>query len=499
MEIEMKNISKAFGTNKVLEGVNFRVHSGEIHALMGENGAGKSTLMNILTGLYEDDGGDIYVDGKKAHFNGPLDAEQHGVSFIHQEMNNFLEMSVVDNMFLNKEIKNKFGIMNDFKMQEQAEHYLKELGTDIDVNKPIGLLSVGRQQMIEIAKSLMTNAKIIIMDEPTAALTEKEIAQLFSVVRRLKAQGVGFIYISHRMEEIFEIADKVTVMRDGISINEYATKDVTMKQLVKDMVGREIGDFYPDRSPHFGNVSLEVQHLTEKGIFKDVNFKVHEGEILAFSGLMGAGRTEIMRSIFGIDHYDNGKVLVDGKEVHIHSPQEAIKNQIGFLTENRKDEGLILNDSLRDNIVLPSINGFVKHGIIDDNSVSDFTNMLLKRLTVKAQNSEVSAGSLSGGNQQKVVLAKWVGSGSRVLILDEPTRGVDVGAKREIYDLMNELTDRHVAIIMISSDLPEVLGMSDKIAVVYEGKIMDIVDTKMATQESIMTLATGGSKNGRTN
>ncbi|MDR4933937.1 sugar ABC transporter ATP-binding protein [Companilactobacillus paralimentarius] len=499
MKIEMKNISKAFGTNKVLEGVNFTVQSGEVHALMGENGAGKSTLMNILTRLYGDDGGEIYVDGKQTHFSGPLDAEQHGISFIHQEMNNFLEMSVVDNMFLNKEIKNKFGIMNESKMREQARFYLNKLGTKIDVDKPIGTLSVGRHQMIEIAKSLMTNAKIIIMDEPTAALTENEIAQLFEVVRDLKKQGVGFIYISHRMEEIFEIADKVTVMRDGISINEYSTKDVNMKQLVKDMVGREIGDFYPDRNPHFGKVSLEVQHLSEKGVFNDVNFQVHEGEILAFSGLMGAGRTEIMRSIFGIDPHNEGKILIDGKEVHIHSPQEAIKNQIGFLTENRKDEGLILNDSLRDNIALPSINGFVKHGIIDDKSVNDFTNMLMKCLTVKAQSADVSAGSLSGGNQQKVVLAKWVGSGSRVLILDEPTRGVDVGAKREIYDLMNELTDRHVAIIMISSDLPEVLGMSDKTAVVYEGKITGIVDTKTATQESVMTLATGGSNDGRTN
>lgn len=495
----MKNISKSFGTNKFLAGVNFTIRSGEVHALMGENGAGKSTLMNILTGLYGDDGGEIYIDGHKTKFKGPLDAEQHGISFIHQEMNNFLEMSVVDNMFLNKEIKNKFGIMDENKMREKAKFYLDKLGTSIDVNKAIGTLSVGRQQMIEIAKSLMTNAKIIIMDEPTAALTENEIEQLFGVVRELKKQGVGFIYISHRMEEIFKIADKVTVMRDGISINEYATKDVTMKQLVRDMVGREIDDFYPNRQPHFGNVSLEVQHLTENNVFKDVNFQVHEGEILAFSGLMGAGRTEIMRSIFGIDPHNEGKILIDGKEVHIHSPQEAIKHQIGFLTENRKDEGLILNDSLRDNIVLPSINGFVKHGIIDDNAVNDFTNMLLKRLSVKAQSAEVSAGSLSGGNQQKVVLAKWVGSGSRVLILDEPTRGVDVGAKREIYDLMNELTDRNVAIIMISSDLPEVLGMSDKIAVVYEGRITGIIDTKTATQESVMTLATGGSNDGRAN
>ncbi|WP_125588942.1 sugar ABC transporter ATP-binding protein [Companilactobacillus jidongensis] len=499
MKIEMKNISKAFGANKVLEGVDFAVESGEVHALMGENGAGKSTLMNILTGLYGDDGGEILVDGQSTSYSGPLDAEQHGISFIHQEMNNFLEMSVVDNMFLNKEIKNKFGMINEDKMRKQAREYLGKLGADIDVDKPIGTLSVGRQQLIEIAKSIMTDAKIIIMDEPTAALTENEIEQLFGVVNELKKQGVGFIYISHRMEEIFKIADKVTVMRDGISVNEYMTKDVDMKQLVRDMVGREIGDFYPDRDPHFGKTILSVKNLTEKGVFKDVSFDVHEGEILAFSGLMGAGRTEIMRAIFGIDHYNSGEIYLDGKKVKIKDPESAIKHRIGFLTENRKDEGLILADSLRDNIALPSINGFVKHGLIDDKSVDEFASLLMKRLTVKAMNEQVTAGSLSGGNQQKVVLAKWVGSGSRVLILDEPTRGVDVGAKREIYDLMNELTDRNVAIIMISSDLPEVLGMSDKIAVVYEGKISGIVDTKGATQESVMTLATGGADNARAN
>ncbi|WP_056993105.1 sugar ABC transporter ATP-binding protein [Lacticaseibacillus saniviri] len=494
MKIEMKNISKAFGKNRVLEGVDFTVESGEVHALMGENGAGKSTLMNILTGLYTRDGGEILVDGQETSFSGPLDAEKHGISFIHQEMNNFLEMSVVDNMFLNKEIHNAFGLMDEHKMVAQANKYLGQLGADIDVTQPIASLSVGRQQMIEIAKSLMTDAKIIIMDEPTAALTEKEINQLFSVVNRLKEQGVGFIYISHRMEEIFEIADKVTVMRDGISVQEYATADVTMTQLVRDMVGREIGDFYPDRHPKFGDVALQVEHLTEKGVFNDVSFSVREGEILAFSGLMGAGRTEIMRAIFGIDHYSDGQVIVDGKPVKIHTPSQAIAHNIGFLTENRKDEGLILEDSLHDNIVLPSINGFVKHGIVDDKATDEFVDMLMKRLTVKAMDSSVTAGSLSGGNQQKVVLAKWVGSGSKVLILDEPTRGVDVGAKREIYDLMNELTDRNVAIIMISSDLPEVLGMSDRIAVVYEGQITGIVDTADATQESVMMLATGGKK-----
>lgn len=496
MKIEMKGISKAFGTNRVLENVDFSVESGTVQALMGENGAGKSTLMNILTGLLKDDGGSILIDGKETSFTGPLDAEQHGISFIHQEMNNFLQMPVVDNMFLNKELRNKFGLMDEKKMTQQAKHYLGELGAEsVDVSVPIGSLSVGRQQMVEIAKSLMTDAKIIIMDEPTAALTEKEIDQLFEVVRRLKAKGVGFIYISHRIEEIFQIADRVTVMRDGETVAEYPTSGLNEKVLVHDMVGREIDEFYPDRNPKIGPVALKAEGFTEDGVFKDVTFEVHEGEILAFSGLMGAGRTEVMRAIFGVDKHQTGKLWLDGKEVTIKNPSDAIAHKLGFLTENRKDEGLILDQSIHDNIVLPSVDGFVKHGLVDDNATDKFVTMLMKRLTVKAQGPDVEAGSLSGGNQQKVVLAKWIGAGSKVLILDEPTRGVDVGAKREIYDLMNELTDRHVAIIMISSDLPEVLGMSDRIAVMYEGRITGIVKTEGATQESVMTLATGGVEN----
>lgn len=493
MKVELKNISKAFGANKVLQGVNLTVDPGEVHALVGENGAGKSTLMNVFTGLLSSDGGEVVVDGQQVHYSGPLDAERHGISFMHQEMNNFLQMSVVDNMFLNKELRTKLGLMDEKTMAKKAEHYLAELGaTNIDVHALIGDLSVGRQQMVEIAKSLMNDSKLIIMDEPTAALTEKEIALLFSVVKKLKAEGVSFIYISHRMEEIFEVADRCTVMRDGVSVATYNVKDVDVKQLVRDMVGREIGDFYPARTPKLGAVALEAQHLTEKGVFEDVSFSVREGEILAFSGLMGAGRTEIMRAIFGIDKLSSGTLLLHGKKVQIHTPEQAIHNNLGFVTEDRKDEGLILDQSLHDNIVLPSINGFVKHGIVQDKETNQFVQMLIERLNIKAMGPEVPAGSLSGGNQQKLVLAKWVGSGAQVLILDEPTRGVDVGAKREIYDLMNELTDRHVAIIMVSSDLPEVLGMSDRIAVVYEGRIMGELKTQGATQEQVMTLATGG-------
>lgn len=492
MQVEMKNISKAFGSNKVLRDVNFSIHAGEVHALMGENGAGKSTLMNILTGLLDHDGGEILVDGNQTEFKNALDAEQHGIAFIHQEMNNFGEMSVVENMFLNREIKKGFGMLDMKEMKKQAKEALSKLGADISVDVPVGSLSVGRQQMIEIAKSLMNKTQVLIMDEPTAALTENEIDKLFGIIDSLRKQGVAIIYISHRMEEIFKISDRVTVMRDGLSVNTYQTSETDVKTIVHDMVGRDMGDFYPDRHAKFGEVLLKAENLTRNGVFKNVNFEVHSGEILAFSGLMGAGRTEIMRAIFGIDKLDSGKLLIKGQEVKIASPEAAIKNNIGFVTEDRKDEGLILDATLSDNIDLPSINGFVKHGFIDKKADQDFVEMLIKRLGVRAQSPQDLAQSLSGGNQQKVVLAKWVGSGSQVLILDEPTRGVDVGAKREIYDLMNELTDRGTAIIMVSSDLDEVLGFSDNIAVVYEGKIQGEIATKDATQDKVMTLATGG-------
>ncbi|MFZ2588876.1 sugar ABC transporter ATP-binding protein [Paucilactobacillus nenjiangensis] len=495
MDIEMKNISKAFGQNKVLRDVNFSIHSGEVHALMGENGAGKSTMMNILTGLLSADGGEILVDGQKTLFKNALDAEQHGIAFIHQEMNNFADMSVVENMFLNRELKKGFGMLDMKTMREQAKDALDKLGVDISVDTPVGSLSVGRQQTIEIAKSLMNKTQVLIMDEPTAALSENEIAKLFTIIGSLREQGVAIIYISHRMEEIFEISDRLTVMRDGLTINTYETSETDVKQIVHDMVGRDMGDFYPDRQPKFGNELLQVKGLTSGDTFKDVNFSVRSGEILAFSGLMGAGRTEIMRAIFGVDKLDSGDIFVNGEKVEIKTPEQAIKHNIGFLTENRKDEGLILDGSLSENIDLPSIDGFTKNGFIDEKADKDFVDMLMKRLGVKAQSSQDLASSLSGGNQQKVVLAKWVGSGAQILILDEPTRGVDVGAKREIYDLMNELTDRGTAIIMVSSDLDEVLGFSDNIVVVYEGKIQGEIATKDATQDKVMTLATGGEIN----
>lgn len=492
MEVKMTGIKKSFGSNSVLRGVDFDIRAGEVHALMGENGAGKSTLMNILTGLHKADAGEIVIDGKQQLFANPKEAEDYGVSFIHQEMNTWPEMTVLENLFIGKEIKNKIGLIQTKKMKELANQTFSDLGVQLDLDKDVKDLSVGQQQMIEIAKSLMTNAQVIIMDEPTAALTEREIYVLFKTIHTLTEKNVSIIYISHRMEEIFKISDRITVMRDGVSIDTTMTKETTNDEVVRKMVGRDLEDYYPTKHSKIGEVAFEAKGLTQKGRFKDITFNVKSGEIVGFSGLMGAGRTEIMRSIFGMDPLDEGEMILEGKKLTIKNPSAAIKEGIGFLTENRKEEGLVLDYSLRDNISLPSIDGFSKYGIIDTKAESGFSTMLMKRLNVKAVDEFDPASSLSGGNQQKVVLAKWIGIGSKVLILDEPTRGVDVGAKREIYQLMNELADRGVAIIMVSSDLPEILGVSDRVVVVHEGNIAGELSKQEATEEKIMKLATGG-------
>ena len=492
MEVIMKNIYKAFGTNAVLEGVNFDTHGGEIHALMGENGAGKSTMMNILAGMHKKDQGTILINGKEHSYTNPKEAEEHGVSFIHQEMNTWPQMTVLENLFIGKEMKNKIGFIRSKEMKTLALKTFKELGITMDLDADVQTLSVGQQQMIEIAKALMTDCQVLIMDEPTAALTDREIRMLFKIIQHLKTKEVAIIYISHRMEEIFEISDRITVMRDGMTVDTTLTKETNVDDVVRKMVGREISDYYPKKNAEIGETVFEVKNLSGTSGFENISFSVKSGEIVGFSGLMGAGRTEIMRGIFGIDPISQGEIILEGKKVQLKNPSTAIKAGVGFLTENRKEEGLVLDFSIKDNISLPSIDEFRVRGLIDTKTEDEFVQLLMKRLTVKAQNEDISAGSLSGGNQQKVVLAKWIGIGPKVLILDEPTRGVDVGAKREIYQLMNELAERGVAIVMVSSDLPEVLGVSDRILVVHEGKIAGELSRTEATQEKIMNLATGG-------
>ncbi|MCY9762012.1 sugar ABC transporter ATP-binding protein [Paenibacillus alvei] len=492
MQIQMKGIHKAFGSNQVLSGVDFDLREGEVHALMGENGAGKSTLMNILTGLHQRDKGTILIDGKETYFANPKEAERQGIAFIHQELNIWPDMTVVDNLFIGKEMSSSWGLLKSKEMKTLAKEQFKRLSVDIPLNMEAGQCSVGQQQMIEIAKALLTDTKVIIMDEPTSALTEREIQKLFEVIRSLKQEGVSIVYISHRMEEIFEICDRITVMRDGRTVDTKAIPETNFDEVVKKMVGRELTERFPARNPSPAEVVLEVEHATRKGWFEDVSFKVRQGEIVGFSGLMGSGRTEIMRALFGLDRLDQGEVRMFGKKVVIRKPVDAVNHGIGFITEDRKDEGLVLDFSVRENMVLPSISGFTKKGLISTQSEKVFVDALIKRLQIKTHSAETAAGNLSGGNQQKVVIAKWIGIGPKLLILDEPTRGVDVGAKREIYQLMNELTGHGVAIIMVSSELPEVLGMSDRIVVVHEGRITGELNKAEATQEKIMTLATGG-------
>ena len=492
MDINMIGICKSFGANKVLGGVNLHVRPGEVHALMGENGAGKSTLMNILTGIHRAAAGTIMVDGKEVTFKNNKDAEEHGIAFIHQELNIWPNLSVLENLFLMNQPKTRFGTIDFKKMREMAEAKCQEIGIDLPLDEIAGECSVGQQQMTEITRSLMLDAKTVIMDEPTAALTERETDRLFEVMKKLKNKGVSIIYISHRMEEVFANCDTITVMRDGQTIISRPTEETNMDQIVGDMVGRVMSEYYPARTNVPGDEIFRVEGFTQPGVFRDISFNLRKGEILGVAGLMGAGRTEIMRAIFGVDPHESGKLYFEGKEIHIKNPRDAIRHGFGFITENRKTEGLILDFSIERNIALPSEERLAQSHVINDKKEFDFSSELSKRLGVKAQDINLPASTLSGGNQQKVVIAKWVGMHPKLLILDEPTRGIDIGAKKDIYDLMNELTAKGVSIIMVSSELPEVIGMSDRILVIHEGRAAGIVEHKDATQTRIMTLATGG-------
>lgn len=491
--IQMKGISKSFANNKVLENVEFDILPGEVHALMGENGAGKSTLMKILTGIYERDSGTIMVKGKEVHFKNAREAENSGIAVIHQELNIIPHLTVAENMFLGKELAiSPFGITRDKEMKQKTRQYLNRLGIDIDPSIEAAQLSVGQQQMIEIARAVAANTEVLIMDEPTAALTDREIEALFKVISSLKNEGVGIVYISHRMEEIFQICDRISVLRDGEFIGVKAIKDTSFDEIVKMMVGRQLGERFPERKHVIGEERFKIEDFTRKGKFSNISFSVRKGEILGIAGLMGAGRSEIMEAIFGYLPLDSGKMWIDGDEVSIKSPYDAIKRGIGFITEDRKSKGLVLSLSVRENFSLTNLLKISKNSIISSRKEQNLVDDLIKKLHVKTSSSELEVRSLSGGNQQKIVIGKWLGIEPKILILDEPTRGVDVGAKKEIYQIMNELTNQGVSIIMVSSELPEILGMSDRIAVIHEGKLTAILNREEADQEKIMQAATGG-------
>lgn len=492
MRIEMRGIDKSFGSNQVLKQAGFTLESGEVHALMGENGAGKSTLMKILTGVYTKDAGTALVDGKEVNYKNPQEAEKAGIVFIYQELNVMFDLTVEENLFMGKEIHGKFGICDKKAMQKKAQEALNILGVNISPKTVMAELSVGQQQMVEICKALMADAKVIIMDEPTAALTQSETVALFKVIESLRKKGVSMVYISHRMEEIFELCDRITVLRDGSYIGVKNIPETNMNEIVKMMIGREIGERYPSRNVKIGKEVLKVKELTRKGTFHDVNFSVRAGEVLGVSGLMGAGRTEIMQAIFGNLSYESGTIEIDGKEVKISNPRQAMEHGIGFITEDRKTEGLMLDKSIRENISLCNLRRISKSSVISREAEKNMVAEAIKDLHIKCFGSYHECNNLSGGNQQKVVLAKWILTNPKILILDEPTRGVDIGAKKEIYSIINKLAAQGVAIIMVSSELPEVLGMSDNIMVVREGEVRGIISYEEANQERVMTLATGG-------
>ena len=492
MRIEMRGIDKSFGSNQVLKQAGFTLESGEVHALMGENGAGKSTLMKILTGVYTKDAGTVLVDGKEVNYKNPQEAEKAGIVFIYQELNVMFDLTVEENLFMGKEIHGKFGICDKKAMQKKAQEALNILGVNISPKTVMAELSVGQQQMVEICKALMADAKVIIMDEPTAALTQSETVALFKVIESLRKKGVSMVYISHRMEEIFELCDRITVLRDGSYIGVKNIPETNMNEIVKMMIGREIGERYPSRNVKIGKEVLKVKELTRKGTFHDVNFSVRAGEVLGVSGLMGAGRTEIMQAIFGNLSYESGTIEINGKEVKISNPRQAMEHGIGFITEDRKTEGLMLDKSIRENISLCNLRRISKSSVISREAEKNMVAEAIKDLRIKCFGSYHECNNLSGGNQQKVVLAKWILTNPKILILDEPTRGVDIGAKKEIYSIINKLAAQGVAIIMVSSELPEVLGMSDNIMVVREGEVRGIISYEEANQERVMTLATGG-------
>lgn len=491
--LKMVNISKSFPGVKALEKVNLTAYGGEVTALMGENGAGKSTLMKILSGVYTKDEGQIFVEGQEANIKGIKDAEALGVTIIHQELSVLPNLTISENIFLGNEKFN--GVtrrINKKLLQERSKLFLEQIGCNLDPNTLVSDISVGEKQMVEIAKALTKNSKVIIMDEPTTALTDKETRSLFKVIENLKDKGIAVIYISHRMEEIFEICDRVTVLRDGKFVGEEILKDINNEKLIAMMVGRNIEEQFPYLNNEPSQVLLEVKNITFKNKVKDASFKVKQGEILGVAGLMGSGRTELAKTIFGAFKKESGQIIINGKEITISSPKDAIDNGICYLSEDRKKEGLILGMSVADNMTLSNLRKYEqKSKIINKNEELNDVKFYINKLKIKTPSENQLIKNLSGGNQQKVILAKWLLLSPQVLIIDEPTRGIDVGAKKEIYELLNELKAAGKAIIMISSDMPEVLGISDRIMVMSEGRISGELSRTEANQEEIMKLAVG--------
>ncbi len=487
----MRSIHKAFPGVVALDDVDFEVRKGEVHILLGENGAGKSTLMKILSGAYAKDSGRIFLEGNEIEIRNPRHALELGISIIYQEMNLIPHLSAAENIFLGREPKSLPGVIDLAAMRRSAQQILNSLGVGFDSRRLVAELSVAEQQMVEIAKAVSIDARILIMDEPTSALTEKEITELFTRIRQLRSDGVSIIYISHRMEELFEIGDRVTVLRDGRRVGTRDIDKITKPELIRMMVDRELTQQFPKVAARLGEEVLRVERLTRDGKLSDISFALHEGEVLGIAGLLGSGRSELARAIFGLDRPDAGTIYIRGKKTDIRSPRQAINLGMGFLTEDRKGQGLVLPLSVQENVCLPSIERFSKFGVVSETEEAKATSHYVSELRIKATGPRQKVMYLSGGNQQKVVLSKWLCCRGDILIFDEPTRGIDVGSKAEIYQLMNKLTAAGAAIMMISSELPEILGMSDRILVMHQGRINAEFSAAEATQEKILHSALG--------
>jgi len=495
--LEIRGIKKSFDTNVVLKGIDLSVKTGEVHVLLGENGAGKSTLIKILTGVYPKDDGEIIWNGNPVELNNPQDAIHLGISTIYQELNNIQQLKVYENIFLGREVNKRriLSYINKKFMRNEAVRCLNELGQNGNelVNMEVGKLGMGQQQLVEIAKAIALDAKLIIMDEPTSSLSGKEVEQLYKVIDLLKQRNVAIIFITHKLEEIKRIGDRVTILRDGYMIKTLPVKTTEPDDWIELMVGRSLSEKYPKQKFKYGNEGFRVENIMVEGATEPVSFSIHYGEIVGIAGLVGAGRTELVRAIFGADPKSKGKIYIDGKEITIKSPKDAINAGIALITEDRKNEGLLLDQPLDFNITMASLRNYInkKFRLLNSKIIKKDAENYINELQVKTDSVDLHARFLSGGNQQKVVIAKWLCTNAKVFMFDEPTRGIDVGAKVEVYRLMNELVEAGNIVLMISSELPEILGMCDRVLVMNEGKITANIPIEEATQENIMKAATG--------
>jgi rhamnose transport system ATP-binding protein len=487
----MRVVAKHFGGVQALRGVDFQLFPGEVHALLGENGAGKSTLVKILGGIYKPDAGVVKIGGEAIEMRSPTQAQALGIAVVQQEPKLFPDLDVAENVFMGRHPRDRFGRIDWKRMYREVDALLASLDVPLSSHTPVQGLSIAEQQLVEIAKALSIQARVLVLDEPTAALSAHEVEELFAIVKQLRERGVAILFVSHRLEEVFAIADRLTVFRDGTHIITASVSEMTTEEIIKHMVGRELSNLFPKSETEIGDVVLEVRHLTRPGVFSDVSFQLRKGEILGFAGLVGAGRTEVARVLFGIDQAESGEIWFKGKKVSIHSPQQAMDYGIAYVPEDRHQQGLVMNFSIATNVTLSILDKVSRLGLIDPRQERKIASDYSSQLRVRSAGVEQQVSALSGGNQQKVVLSKWLATNPSILILDEPTRGIDVGAKAEVHRIISDLAASGLAIILISSELPEVLAMSDRVIVLHEGRVTGMFERAEATQEKVMFAATG--------